>query len=551
MFRRYWRTETILFLGLWLGLMLAGRTRFFHDPGTLWHIVVGQRILSRRELVYADPFSCTFAGKPWIAQQWLGECVLALVHQLGGLDAVLLVTATLLACLFTWLGHRLLRAGMHPLLASLVVALAVLASSYHFHPRPHLINLVLLGWTFARLCDFEAGRTSLASLFWLVPLYALWTNVHGGMVGGVATLAAAGAGWGLAKLAGRETPLTSYRQLLILGVLVLACGLTALLNPYGLELPRVWFELMDSPVLPRIIQEHAPLLASGPVGWTVVPFGVLYLGALLGVSPRRVRVTWLLPLFWFALAWTRIRHGPLFVITAALALGEMYPHVGWREWLARRGSITCRLQATDPAVTRPGQAWRSALLPALLVLAALALEAAAVPVPVLGRGWARLDPEASPIELLPELRSYGKASPPGTPIFNDMLFGGFLIYFTPNLKVFVDDRCELYGDRWLGQYAEAYYHHPERIEAWAQEYGFDRALVVPDTALDHYLREASGWALVRRTEGAVLYRRIPSTPGDDCLRQKQEGTGRRRSGPGSPGAAGKFTRAGHPLPNAA
>jgi hypothetical protein len=92
-----------------------------------------------------------------------------------------------------------------------------------------------------------------------------------------------------------------------------------------------------------------------------------------------------------------------------------------------------------------------------------------------------------------------------------MLFGGFLIYFTPDLKVFTDDRCELYGDDWLAGYAEAYYHHPERIEDWAQEYGFDRALVIPGSAFDRYLSSASGWAVVRESAGAVLYRRTTPT----------------------------------------
>ncbi|HEY7422900.1 MAG TPA: hypothetical protein VH682_01445 [Gemmataceae bacterium] len=509
MLRRYLPAQTLLFLGLWLILMVAGRSRFFLDPGALWHPVVGQHILSRGELPYEDSFSCTFAGRPWIAQQWLGECVLALLHRIGGLDTILLATATLLAGLYTWLGHRLIREGMHPLIAGLVVALALLGCSYHLHPRPHLLTLVLMGWTFARLCDFETGRCSLRSLFWLVPLYALWANVHGGMVGGVATLAVAVAGWGAAKLAGRPTPLTGYRQLVLLGVLVLACGSTAFLNPYGWELPRVWFALMGSSLLPQIIQEHAPLFKDGSAAWTVVLFGLIYLAALLGVPPRRLRVTWLLPLLWFVLAWTRIRHGPLFVLTAALALGEMYPHVRWREWLVRRGSITCRLQTNDAAAST-GRAWRPVVLPGLVVLAALVLEAATASVAVLGHGWAYLDPSTSPVELLPELRAYEQVSPPGTPIFNDMLFGGFLIERTPNLRVFVDDRCELYGDSWLEEYASAYRHHPERIEEWAREYGFDRALVIPDSVFDCYLRTASGWAVVRKTEGAVLYRRVTS-----------------------------------------
>jgi hypothetical protein len=516
MLRRYLPPTTLIFVGLWLGLMLAGRSRFFLDPGALWHIVVGEEILHSGQLPHVDSLSCRCAGQPWIAQQWLGECTLAVFHRVGGLDTVLLATATFLAGLYTWIADRLMRRRMHPLIAVLVVALAVLASSYHFHPRPHLINLLLLGWTFALLCDFEAGRRSLQSLFWLVPLYALWANFHGGMVGGVMTIAAATAGWALTKLLGRETPLASYGQLVLLGVLVLACGLTAFINPYGIGLLQVWFGLMGSSLLPQIIQEHAPLLQAGSAGWVVALFGLLYLGALVGVPLRQVRVTWLLPLLWFAMTWSRIRHGPLFVITAALAIGEMYPFIRWREWLARHGSVTCRLQ---PAVVTAssGWSWRPVLLPSILVLGALGLEGASVPAPVLGRGWAHLDPAASPIDLLTELGAYQETRPSGAPIFNDMLFGGFVMYYTPGLKVFIDDRCELYGDPWLLEYAEAYYHHPERIEAWAQEYRFDRALVVPDSAFDRYLQQARRWAVVARTAGAVLYRRIPeSVPGTAC-----------------------------------
>jgi hypothetical protein len=147
------------------------------------------------------------------------------------------------------------------------------------------------------------------------------------------------------------------------------------------------------------------------------------------------------------------------------------------------------------------------LLPAVVLLAALGLQIAAVPAPVLGRGWVRLGPRACPVELLPDLRAYARSRPTGTPIFNDMIFAGFLIYFTPDLRVFIDDRCELYGDAWLLDYADAVLHHPARIESWAEEYGFECALVQPGTAVDEYLAGAAGWAVERRTDTAVLYRR--------------------------------------------
>ena len=112
-----------------------------------------------------------------------------------------------------------------------------------------------------------------------------------------------------------------------------------------------------------------------------------------------------------------------------------------------------------------------------MILLAAVLQAAGVRAPILGRGWVKLDPEHWPVELLPELRQAEREHPEGTRIFNDFLYGGFLIYYTPGLKVFIDDRCELYGDDWLMQFSEAVRSHPERIDRWQETYRFPYALV--------------------------------------------------------------------------
>ena len=147
------------------------------------------------------------------------------------------------------------------MLAVLITVVTMAASSFHFHPRPHLATIMLLGWTFARLCDFEAGRIPFRKLFWLVPLFVVWTNAHDGVLGGIATLALTVLGWGLVGLIGHEGPLASGRQFFSAVGLVVACGLTVFVNPFGAELLRAWFSLLGSPVLPRLIDEHGPLLA--------------------------------------------------------------------------------------------------------------------------------------------------------------------------------------------------------------------------------------------------------------------------------------------------
>jgi hypothetical protein len=400
----------------------------------------------------------------------------------------------------------LLRAGLHPLLAVFITLLAMMAGAYHFHPRPHLMTIVLLGWTFAQLCDFEAGRISLPRLFWLLPVFVLWANMHGGMVGGIGTVAVAVAGWAIASWIRWGSPLLRMRQILLLSLLAVGCGLAAFVNPYGTELPRVWFSLMGSPVLPLVIQEHGRLWGSGPAAPAVLLFGFVYVAALLGVLPARPRVTWFIPLIWLALAWTRVRHGPLFATTAVIALADIFPHVRWAQRLARHGSKLFRLRPQEGQTGWAGLGWQPLLIPIVLVLTSVVLQLTYCSVPVLGRDWAQLKRSKWPLELLPELREIELSGQSGTPIFNDMLYGGFLIYFTPGLRVFIDDRCELYGDEGLIDYGRAL-QDPPRIEAWVARYGFETALVQTDSAFDQYFQSASGWSMVRRTEAATLYRR--------------------------------------------
>src|SRR5579884_260655 len=506
----FWGAEQGFFLLLWLGLLVTGRSGLFHDPGTFWHTVVGERLLSTHQLIYTDSYSFTFAGRPWIAHQWLGECLMALVHRVDGFDSLLLATATLLAGLYTWVAHRLLRAGLHWSLVGVLVLVTLAASSSHFHVRPHLATIIGVGITVAFLCDFEAGCLRLSQLFWLVPVYLVWANIHGGMLGGLCTMILAAAGWALLAWLGRENPLRTRSRFAALGLLIMACGLVSFVNPYGWRLPWTWLSIMDSPLLPHIIREHAPLDITKPYAWAVVLLGLIYLLALASAWPRW-RISWLLPLVWLVLAWTRVRHTPLFAVAAAVSLADILPHTHWVARLIRSGSDWFQLPAQDDAKARPSR-WRPALVPVLAVLLALFLQLERIAAPVVGHGWARLDPVQWPVALLPDLRRLE----PGA-IFNEYADGGFLIYFTPGLRVFVDDRCELYGDAWLRDYVAAEAGDvASHMQVWQAEYrkghavAFDYALTRAGSAFDDYFQTADGWRVRRRTEIATLYQRIPT-----------------------------------------
>jgi hypothetical protein len=256
-------------------------------------------------------------------------------------------------------------------------------------------------------------------------------------------------------------------------------------NPYGTQMPRAWLTIMQLS-LPDVIQEHARLDFTRPEAWMVLLLGATYVWALW--RSRSWRVAWLLPLVWLLLACDRVRHAPLFAVMAAIGLAEILPR-----------------PESSPASPAHKPHQQALWLPAGIVLLALLLQASGLRVPVVGANWASLERRLWPIELLPHLRQLEQEHP-GAKIFNSLHYGGLLAFYTPGLRTFIDDRCELFGDAFLREYAHAERSQPQQIDAWQRQFGFKHALVQAQTPFDRYLSGHASWQLVERSPTAALYR---------------------------------------------
>ena len=496
----------LIFLGFWALLVLGGRTNFFRDPGTFWHTVIGEKILTEG-FVDRDPFTFTFRNDLWVPYQWLGEVVMALAHRLNGFDAQLAGATGLLAALFTVLTLRLTRTGLNPVAALMFVGVVLGASSTHFHVRPHLATMLGMALTMALIVEIEAGRKPWYAVAALVPVYLIWVNVHGGVLGGLTTLGLAGVGWTLFRLAGKPSPLPGARAVAGLLGLGLACGLVAFVNPYGVRLPQTWLLIMSMPHLPDIIVEHAPTDFASPGAWPLAALMAGYVVLLAGVPPARWRVSWLLPLFWMAQAYGRARHAPLFALSACVVAADLWPQTRWARLVERRRPDF--YAAASPVTTTWRNRLESLALPALVVAVVVALQASHSP---WGK-WARLDPTLWPLEALPAMRAIEPAAGQRNHLFNDYSDGAFAIYFTPGYEVFVDDRCELFGDAWLVEFTAACEADPPGVAAkmaeWQAKYGgFDFALTRVGTGFDGYFAaRPAEWEPAFRGEVSRFYRR--------------------------------------------
>jgi len=491
----------VIVLSFFLIFQINGQSTYLKDPGTFFHTRVGQMILAQGSFIEVDTFTFQFAREPWIAQQWLGEVVMGLLHSIGGFDALLMFYTLMLSMLFAWFFNMFLHSGMNYLLSSLLVALLLSSSTHHFLLRPHLFSLCFLAVVFNILLKHENETLSAARL-WLLPIIvAIWSNTHGAALGGIGTIIIAATGWTIFYLLGKRSPIKNKTQITNLAAICLACCLAPLANPYGLELYATWQTIMSSPAVAKNIIEHAGMFQVW-YGWNVSILGIIYAASLVGTWRARQKVVWYLPLVWFALSVGRIRHSPLFAVLAGIAIADFYPHIAWAKVLREKGSVLFSLRAqTINSFFKPALATCT-----ITLIAGLILQHGRVSVPIIGHGWTKIDSAYWPSKHVLTLKKIA-AERGVNRIFNDMLFGGFLTFHVPEIKIAWDDRCELLKDEGLTKYLRLMENESEMKE-FLEKHGLEIALTMPGTKFAHYFENSPDWNLLEKSGASLLHQKI-------------------------------------------
>ncbi|HLV36237.1 MAG TPA: hypothetical protein VKY59_14015, partial [Spirillospora sp.] len=75
-------------------LLFALATRIPIDTDTWWHIRSGEHTLMQG-MIYADPFSFTMRGEPWINHSWAAQIVMCGFWQIAGNFGLAVLTSLL------------------------------------------------------------------------------------------------------------------------------------------------------------------------------------------------------------------------------------------------------------------------------------------------------------------------------------------------------------------------------------------------------------------------------------------------------------------------
>ena len=448
------------------------------------HIRVGETILERGGLFREDLFSWTMAGQPFVPYEWLSEVLYALAHRAAGIAGAIALTALVIAASCLLLSLLLRRLGVDPLLGFLTVVAAGLVGAFHWLARPHVFTFA---GTVALLWLLEApGRRATLLTF---ALFALWANLHGGFLFGLVLIGMYLAG---DLLASRELV---PRHAALLGAALLG----SMVNPAGPALLEHVTGYLGQTFLVDTTLEYRSPDFHGWIGRTFLAVLLAMMGAL-AISRRPVPLRWLaVMLGTTAFALHSVRNVPLWGLTA-LPLAALHLD---REWRELGSALLRRLRAAfgeADQLAAPG-VW-SAL--AAVLLAAVAAHGGRV-------GGARLlenrfDPRVFPVEAVRRARADGVEGR----IFNELAWGGYLLYAWPEQKVFIDAQTDFYGEQLSREYVTLRGNEP----GWELQFRNRRVQLVllpADAPLARTLA-AGGWKELSEEGPAILLRRPASLP---------------------------------------
>ncbi|HEY2845970.1 MAG TPA: hypothetical protein VGJ09_20075, partial [Bryobacteraceae bacterium] len=228
----------------------AGWQGLLADADLGWHIRTGEYILHTHTVPHHDLYSFSKPGAPWYAWEWLTDVLVAWLHGFAGLKGIVLAAAVLISAFATTLIRRMALRGVHVMIALAVALLGVGAASIHFLARPHILTLLLVSIS---VWVIEADREQNSRrIWWLIPLTAVWTNLHGGFLAVIAILGLTAVGTALEVWIARTG---TIRAAVRYAVLTAACAAASLVNPYGWKLHVHLREYLQSDWIRSVIQE--------------------------------------------------------------------------------------------------------------------------------------------------------------------------------------------------------------------------------------------------------------------------------------------------------
>lgn len=446
-----------------------------------WHLKLGESVYNSGQIYSADDFSYTFNGKHQFSAEWLADLIIYLSYRAGGLSGATILKTSIIfltfLCLFMTL-KNMSKDEDTGFYASIITLIVVLFSiRFRLFIRPYLFSFLFFSIFLYLISLYDKKRT--IKILYLLPLLeTAWANMSIGAVFGPILL--------IFFLIGDTVKNKINLRLLI----ILATVITfSLLNPDTYRLYTLLFSALISPYK-EIIGEHQPV--SLQILWG---YGFKYTFAY------QMLVIGSLVYFILMKGWKNIYHLLLFVSFFALSLMQ----VRMIDFFSLVSVIFLIAPLEKGLKILPSRFLsRNVLIDvviSLLILSIIPLSIAGSRTYSFGIGVKEhIFPEEA-IIFLEKNNINGR-------LFNSYSFGGYIIWRSPEKKVFIDGRSRhLYSPEFYNAYSGSL----KNADVWKsaeQQWGFDYAILEYDLKSRRFpmhLNTNTKWALVYWDNHSAVY----------------------------------------------
>ena len=456
----------------------------------LWrHLKFGADMLANGGPIARDPYAYSIPHQPWISHEWLSEVIFAWIFaRFGviGLKALrLFCSAITIASLAAAVAETSAPIGIQ--LAVMVFASIGLIPGMQF--RPQIFSYAMLSAVVWMLTRDNYRRRS--SLWFAIPMLALWANLHGGFVIGLATL-------GIYALAAGVDDLASGHGIgrgAYLAAIVIAAALATLLTPYGIGAWRSALHTISRPPMLSHVSEWQSLFAGMAAVWHLPGLAVIFDASLVLMFGGFVLSVVLAPR---GSDLPLVAVGALMLAATAAALRNIpLGIIGCAAPLARH----CAVLLSARRSTHP-QRHASIATQTVIGLIALAL---AVKMGVLSR---KLETDRSyPTGALAYMAQHGLHGN----ILCDYEWAGYVLYHcAPGSRVFIDGRYEMIYPERIAEDFMTFYDARAGASRVLASYPHDYVLIVPDAPARKVLDASKGWKPIYSDSASALYARSSS-----------------------------------------
>lgn len=482
----------VFFISVFLYLALPPDKDLLRDGDTGYHIRAGEYILNNLSIPTTDIFSFITPTLPWTAHEWLSEVFLSLLHQLGGLTAVVIAFSFMIAASI-WIFFKNIHSERNNILLSLIATIMfVAAAKMHMLARPHIFSLIILLIWYRLLDDFQYRHQN---RLWALPLIMIfWVNLHGGYVIGLAIMGVYFVGNSLLLYSDKQEWET-YGKVktkslgIVFGITFIAC----LANPIGYHIFLFPFKLISN----KFIMDNTSEFLS-PNFHELQPFKYLLLLSLIvfAYSRRKPYFTEIvLTVLFTSMSLISIRYIPLFGVIVIPILMRYIEG----DSLSAFPRLESFFQRRVNNITLADTMSKGYLWPVLSIIIVVFLA-------INGRITHSFNPDKKPMAALNFLRvNQIKGN-----MFNNDEFGDCVIYTShQQYKVFIDGRLDMYGSDKMREYSRVMGFEPG-WESILEKYKMTWIFFDTDSALARFLTVNTDWKLIYSDKVASIFvRNIP------------------------------------------